>query len=173
MSDKHKVFISYYHKDDEKYRTQFEKLFEHLFISKSVNPGDIDTEDGTEYVKRLIREEYVTDASVIVVLMGNKTYCRKYVDWEIYAGLYGSGGKSGLLGLWLPSHPDYDKEKYKPKLVPARLHDNSKSEYAKMYDWTKDEIKIKRWVEQAFQDRIKKEDKIDNSREQMKQNTCD
>ena len=33
MSDtKHKVFISFYHEDDEKYRKKFEKLFGDLFI---------------------------------------------------------------------------------------------------------------------------------------------
>lgn len=38
-----KVFISYYHKDDQYYRNRFEDLFGHLIMSKSVEPGDIDT----------------------------------------------------------------------------------------------------------------------------------
>lgn len=32
--NKHKVFISYYHKDDSYYRERFESLFGHLFMSE-------------------------------------------------------------------------------------------------------------------------------------------
>lgn len=64
----HKVFISYYHKDDQYYRNRFEELFGDLFISKSVEPGDIDTDVSTEYIKRLIQQNYITDTSVLVVL---------------------------------------------------------------------------------------------------------
>ena len=169
---KHKVFISYYHEDDEDYRDDFEDLFGHLFINKSVEPGDIDEDISTEYIKRLIRENYITDTSVLVVLVGPKTYCRKHVDWEISAALSKkAGGYSGLLGLCLPTHPGYGK-KYNEDVVPPRLVDNLESGYAKFYDWTKDENKIKKWVEEAFQSRIDKADKIDNSREQFGYNRC-
>lgn len=142
---RHKVFISYYHKDDQYYRNQFEELFGHLFINKSVEPGDIDTDVSTEYIKRLIQKNYITDTSVLIVLVGPKTYCRKHVDWEISAALSKKvGGYSGLLGLCLPTHPDYSKDKYKADIVPPRLVDNLKSGYAKFYDWTEDENKIKK-----------------------------
>ena len=170
----HKVFISYYHKDDKYYRNRFEELFGHLFISKSVEPGDIDLDVSTEYIKRLIQQNYITDTSVLVVLAGPKTYCRKHVDWEISAALNKkAGGHSGLLGLCLPIHPDCGKDKYKADIVPPRLVDNLKSGYAKFYDWTEDESKIKKWVEAAFHARVDKADKIDNSREQYKHNRCE
>ena len=169
--NRHKVFLSYYHKDDQYYRNRFEKLFGHLFISKSVEPGDIDTDVSTEYIKRLIQQNYIEDTSVLVVLVGPKTYGRKHVDWEISATLNKKvGGYSGLLGLCLPTHPDYSKDKYNADVVPPRLVDNLKSGYAKFYDWTEDEAKIKKWTEEAFQSRIDKADKIDNSREQFKYN---
>ena len=63
---KHKLFISYYHKDDEYYRDRFEELFGDLFINKSVRYGDIDGDLSTEYIKRLIRENYISDTSVVV-----------------------------------------------------------------------------------------------------------
>lgn len=75
--DKHKVFISFYHKDDEKYRDEFEELFGHLFISKSVNDGDIDEDNSDEYIKHLIQEDYISDASVVLVLCGPNTWKRK------------------------------------------------------------------------------------------------
>lgn len=171
---RHKVFISYYHKDDQYYRNRFEKLFGHLFINKSVEPGDIDTDVSTEYIKRLIQQGYITDTSVLIVLVGPKTYCRKHVDWEISAALSKKvGGYSGLLGLCLPTHLNYGKDKYNPDIVPPRLIDNLKSGYAKFYDWAEDEIKIKKWVEEAFQDRVDKADKINNSRVQFKYNRCE
>ena len=43
-SEKHNVFISYYHKGNQKYRDEFETLFGHLFINKSVEEGDIDSD---------------------------------------------------------------------------------------------------------------------------------
>ena len=51
--------------------------------------------------KELIRENYISDTSVVVVLVGKNTYCRKHVDWEISAGLLNN---AGLIGLALPSH---------------------------------------------------------------------
>jgi hypothetical protein len=171
---RHKVFISYYHKDDQYYRDSFETLFGHLFADKSVKPGDIDSDDSDEYIKRLIQEDYIEDTSVLVVLVGPKTYCRKHVDWEISAALNKKvGGYSGILGLCLPTHPDYVKDKYNASIVPPRLVDNLKSGYAKFYNWSEDENKIKKWVEEAFQARIDKADKIDNSREQFKYNRCE
>jgi hypothetical protein len=165
------VFISYYHKDDQNYRNWFEKLFENLFISKSVEPGDIDSDNSTEYIKRLVQEGFISDASVVVVLVGPNTWKRKHVDWEISAGLNRKvGGYSGLMGLCLPNHSDYGRDKYNAELVPPRLVDNLKSGYAKFYDWTKEPNIIRDWIEEAFKNRIDKADRIDNSREQYKYN---
>jgi len=143
----HKVFISYYHKDDNKYRKKFEESFGHLFISKSVESGEIDTDVSDEYVKRLIREEYITDTSVLIFLVGPKTYCRKHVDWEISAGLSKkAGGYSGLLGLMLPTHPNF-REKYDPNTIPKRFYDNIKSGFSDFYYWSENEDNIKKWIE--------------------------
>lgn len=165
---KHKVFISYYHKDDEEYRNQFEDLFGDIFINKSVKEGDINSELSDEYIKRLIREEYISDSSVVVVLVGPHTYCRKHVDWEISAGLLKN---TGLVGLALPEHSSFKKDKYNKNDVPPRLVDNLKKNYAFFYDWTTNKDSMKNIIEKAFQNREKSDN--DNSREQMKKNRCD
>ena len=77
-SEKHKVFISYYHKGNQKYRDEFERLFGHLFINKSVEEGDIDSDNSDDYIKHLIQEDYISDASVVVVLCGQNTWKRKH-----------------------------------------------------------------------------------------------
>lgn len=167
-NSKHKVFISYYHKDDQYYKDKFEDLFGEIFINKSVGDGDIDDDLSANYIKRLIQEGYITDASVLVVLVGKNTYKRKHVDWEISAALNKKvGGYSGLLGLCLPDHPAYGKETYSKDDVPPRLADNLETGYAKLYDWTTSETTIKARIEDAFNARIDRKDKIDNSREQF------
>ncbi len=174
---RHKVFISYYHKEDEYYRNRFEELFGHLFINKSVKPGDIDTDISDEYIKRLIQQEYITDASVVLVLVGPKTHCRKHVDWEISAGLMKKvGGYSGLLGILLPEFPLTSEGKYYYDDLPPRLADNVKTSYAKIYTWNwvcAYEYRIKEAIEEAFKARVEKAHLIDNSRPQFKRNKCE
>lgn len=166
---KHKLFISYYHNDDEYYRNKFEKLFGDLFVNKSVKLGDIDDDLSTDYIKRLIRENYISDTSVVVVLVGKNTYCRKHVDWEISAGLLND---TGLIGLALPSHSSYKKDKYSKEDVPPRLVDNLESEYASFHDWTENRSTMVNWIEKAFENKSKMKDKKVNSRKQMKNNRC-
>lgn len=164
--EKHRVFISFYHKDDEKYRDEFEERFGHLFINKSVADGDIDSDNSDDYVKSLIQEEYISDASVVLVLCGPNTWKRKHVDWEISAGLSKKvGGYSGLVAMHLPTHPDYQNDKYNPDNIPPRLADNLKTKFASIRDWTTDEDVVKKMIQAAF-DRRTETDKIDNSREQ-------
>lgn len=168
-----KLFISYHHKDEE-YRERFDLLFNHLFINKSVCKGEIETDLSTFYIKRLIQEGYITDASVVVVLVGPRTYCRKHVDWEISAGLNRKvGGRSGLFGLCLPNHPNYLRSSYTPELVPPRLVDNLETGYAKLYDWTEDASIIIDHVDRAFDRKSRMVDEADNTRLQYINNRCD
>ena len=62
-------------------------------VSKSIQPGDIDTDTDTERVMQRIRDEYLKDSTVTVVLIGQHTWQRKYVDWEIYSSLRLSSNK--------------------------------------------------------------------------------
>lgn len=70
---KHKVFISFYHKDDQKYKNYIDKYLSKNIVNKSVSDGEYDSDNCDEYIKRLIREEKVSDASVVVVLVGPNT----------------------------------------------------------------------------------------------------
>ncbi len=168
---RHRVFISYYHYDDEHWRDRFAYLFSHIFMNTSVNPGDIDPDLSDEYIKALIQKNYISDASVLIVLVGSKTYCRKHVDWEISAALMKKVGKySGLLGLLLPTYPGYERNEYDPGTIPPRLLDNVGSGYAELHRWTEDEARVRSFIEEAFNNRIKKADLIANSRQQFRNN---
>jgi hypothetical protein len=161
-----KVFISYYHDEDEFYRTAFETAHGHLFINKSVRKGDIDPDNSDQYVKRLILEDYITDASVVMVLVGPNTKKRKHVDWEISAGLNKKvGGYSGLVGILLPEFP-INIDKYYYSDLPPRLSENVQSGFANVYDWKSSMSsgsEIKRIIENAFEKRNKYSSLIRNS----------
>lgn len=177
QTQRHKVFISYYHHDDQAYRDLFERTFGHLFISKSVQLGDINSDLSTEYIKRLIQEDYISNSSVVLVLIGPKTKCRKHVDWEISAGLnLKVGGYSGLMGILLPTFPLTINQNYEYGAVPGRMADNIRTEYALMYSWDwicQDAQRITTAIEQAFTNRVDKKHLIDNSRQQLQYNLCE
>ena len=175
MADtKHKVFISFYHFDDEKYKDALERDFGHLMTCKSVDEGEIDEDNSDDYIKRLIREEHITDASVVVVLIGPNTRKRKHVDWELYAGLTTkAGGNSGLLGVYLPELPTNSEGDWIYDDMPQRYADNRRSKYASFCGWKtliSSEAKFKSLIEAAFANRVTLKDKIDNSRLQMQRN---
>lgn len=172
---KRKAFVSYYHHDDENYRIQFDHLFDDLITSKSITDGDIDSDTSDEYAKMLIQKEYLHDTTILIVLIGEKTKCRKHVDWEIYGALdYRVGDKySGLLGLFLPSHPSYGSDNYSKSSIPKRLAANVESGYAILRDWTEDREKLQKYIELAIANR-EYDKKIENkSILQMKENECE
>ena len=169
-----KTFVSYYHNDDQEYREKFENLFEDLIISKSVAKDDIDADNSDEYIKQLIQKEYLKDTTVLVVLVGPNTKCRKHVDWEISGAISTKvGGNSGLLGIILPSHPDYGNNEYHPSNLPKRLAANIKSEYGILRDWTNDRVKMQNYIEEAFSKKSEVNKRITTSIPQMDKNTCE
>lgn len=169
---KHKVFISYYHKDDQKYKNYIDTYLSDDIINKSVSDGEYDPDNSDEYIKRLIREEKVSDSSVVIVLVGPNTKHRKHVDWEIYAGLRDSiNGCSGLVGIILPEVRTDSYGLYYYSDIPARLADNIKTGFAEYYPWDYATKHFEEIIEKAFNDRKRKHNLKDNSREQMKRNT--
>ena len=167
-----KLFVSYHHKDQD-YRDELDRHFNHLFINKSVCAGEIDTELSTEYVDRLIRDDYISDASVVLVLIGPRTYCRKHVDWEIAAGLNPKvRGRSGLFGMLLPNHPDYVSATYWRPLIPPRLLDNVDTGYAEIYHWTLNQQQVVWMVNRAFDKKNDRFVRSVNTRLQFTRNLC-
>ena len=90
----HKIFISYHHGDtpyegDKDYREKLEKILatSGIAINHSVPYEAISSDLMTETVRQKIRDEYLRDATVTVVLVGKDTWRRKHVDWEIGSSL--------------------------------------------------------------------------------------
>ena len=72
MNNRHGVFVSYYHEQDQGYRERFELLFSEIYDimeSKSVEIGDIDPYLKIETIHQKIRDNYLRDSTVTVVLV--------------------------------------------------------------------------------------------------------
>ena len=168
MGNRHNVFLSYYHEQDQKYKDRFVRMMGDNIVDKSVDLGDIiDNNLPTGAVLQRIREDYIAQVSVTVVLIGGCTWQRKYVDWEIGISLRESPTnlRCGLSGILLPEHPNFQHREYDPRLIPPRLADNCDGEnpFALIQDWTRNEEEIRGWIHQAFLRRRRQPDP-DNSR---------
>lgn len=155
MSNRHKVFVSYHHANDQAYRDEFERLmvdYYDIMISKSVNPLEIDDNLSVETIRQRIRDEYLRDSTVTVVLIGRETWQRKHVDWEIGSSIWNTqlNPRSGLLGIFLPSHPDYGRIQRTTGIMPPRLFFNHKCGYAGLMDWSINPFDIQYWIHQMY-----------------------
>ena len=168
----HKVFISFHH-EDERYKDLFTKMMGGNIVDRSVGDGDINPSNNTDYTRQIIRDNFIADATVTVVLIGKCTWQRKHVGWEIGSSLRDTKNNSrcGLLGIYLPNHYDYKRRICNQRLIPPRLADNSEGEYAyaKIYDWTDNEDYVRDWIDIAYKRRDRQPDP-DNSRKQFGNN---
>ncbi len=161
QTPRHNVFISH-HDADREYKKRFVQMMGDLIVNTSVDEDDIDDSNlATETVRQEIREGYIRQASVTVVLIGPCTWQRMHVDWEINASIRHTdfNQRNGLLGIWLPNHSDYQRDRYSERLVPARLIDNTGGDdrYARLYDWPEKQPRRREtvlgWIDEAFRRR--------------------
>ena len=155
-----KVFISYYHKDDEEYKRRLVQALSSKAIDKSVSPGDIHDQNlPVDEIRRRIRDDHIAGATVTVVLIGPCTWQRKHVDWEVSVSIIDrrNNERCGLVGLLLPTHPDYDKkpEDRNPRIIPPRLACNidGNDPFAVIYKWPRKRVarRVMPKVHRAFQ----------------------
>lgn len=174
----HKVFISYHH-DDQDEVEEFIETFDHerkAVITRALGVGmeqDVIDSDDTDYVMRRIRELYLKDSTVTIVLIGKCTWARRYVDWEIQASLrHGERvTPNGLLGIKLPN--------YKNNGYPDRLNMNLKQDekqedcYARVINYPKRKDTLAYLIEDAIHARTSRAHLIMNPRDRFKYNkTC-
>jgi len=104
---KHKVFISFHHKNDQIYKDELVKLGENndIFIDGSVDLGEIPEDWTDQHIREYIRDSHLKDTTVTILLVGTETKNRKHVDWEIYSSMFDGkvNKKSGLIVILLPS----------------------------------------------------------------------
>ena len=151
---KHKVFISYHHKNDQWAKDKLISFFNNddnfIFIDKSVHDGDISDDLSDEEIRQKIRDDYLCDSTVTILLVGIETKNRKHIDWELYSSMYDGkvNKKSGILVIQLPStypkyvtaaHGDIEKKSlYNSNIEWCSI--SSREEYEKRYPYLTDRI---------------------------------
>jgi hypothetical protein len=164
-STRHKCFVSYRVTDKEEVE-RFLDDFGTEFIPRSVGVTEEDDfiQSDDDYVKRRIREEYLTDSTVTIILLGSCTWSRKFIDWEISSSLRNdtSNRRSGLLAIPLPSMENSAR-------LPDRIRDNwreddESSSYALYSAYPSTTSALRQAIEKTFDARTEKATVVDNSR---------
>jgi hypothetical protein len=166
MSDKHKCFISYHEADRDEVETLIEDS-EDAFIDKIVGAFDYEpvASEDEEYIKRVIREDYLTDSTVTIVMVGKCTWARKFVDWEIASTLRNDekNKRSGLMGITLPSVASDDSRRCPARLEANRGKPGDDSKYARWYVYPSSVASLIDCIEDAYQARDDRAGVVDNS----------
>jgi hypothetical protein len=145
--NKHKVFISYYHHKDQFHKNYLIDVLNpthDLFDDYSVNQDEIDeTGKSDETIRRIIRDDYIADATVLILLCGVETKYRKFVDWELHAAMYDTelNPKMGIIVINLPTISQSRRgptDIEKPLVSPGSTNWtslNTRSEYESHYPY--------------------------------------
>jgi len=164
-STRHKCFISYHAADTDDV-TQFISDFGTEFIAKTVGVTDEDDfidSTNSDYIMDQIRSKYLADSTVTIVLVGQCTWARRYVDWEIYSSLRSSklSKVNGLLAIQLPGGGK----------IQARVDDNIERQanatdigYARWMAYPSSKSTLRGWISDAFDARTSRSYLINNSR---------
>ena len=100
----HKCFISF-KTEDESYKKEIQDDLDIDMIDKSLNEA-INSDD-EDYIMRKIREDYLSDSTVTIFLIGNKSAentfweDQTYIKRELQASLYNgeNNTRNGILGV--------------------------------------------------------------------------
>lgn len=172
-----KCFISYHHADQIEVYSFIRAFdsFHDIFIYRGLGlsmADDIINSTNTDYVMQRIRELYLSDSTVTIVMIGQCTWARRYVDWEIQASLRQglANTPNGLLGIKLPS--------YRGNGYPARLNANLRPAeagtlsdcYARVIDYPSSTETLRYWIEDAFSARTTRRNLINNPRDRFSYN---
>ena len=103
---KRNVFLTYHHDDQAEVE-------------------DFIDSDNTDYVLRQLREKYTTGTSATIALIGQCTWARKYVNWEVAATLRNNQNdpRGGLLAVQLPSIDGRNDITLPPRVTKNRDYD--------------------------------------------------
>ena len=147
----HKVFISYHHENDQLYKDKLLKLNKQnpMFIDGSVETNDISDELDDQMIRQKIRDEYLRDTTVTILLVGIETKNRKHVDWELYSSMFDGkvNKKSAMIVIMLPTtnctRCNVVSDKEKQILYPdisSWTTINERAEYENFYPYLPDRI---------------------------------
>ncbi len=103
VSELPSIFISYYHGHDWPLRKALEDKIGDSFLSVSFYPGEASAESSDRVLRTVLRPR-IQACDATIVLVSDRTYTRKWVDWEIHAALSPQNASEvkPLLGILSP-----------------------------------------------------------------------
>jgi hypothetical protein len=176
---KRTVFVSYYGGDNTDARAFLDQWAVRIGVfTPRILGEEAYTREGLiqsnnpDYVMGQIRQRYIADASVTLLLVGTCTHSRRYIDWELKATLRrGESLPNGLLAILLPSA---QRDGSFPAL-PERFSKNydqgsNPNSYARYYFMPSTTDELDRWIEDAVVARTTRSGLIQNDAEMMAYN---
>ncbi len=150
---KRRVFVSHYRGDRNEVDTFIEEfanrqnVFTPYVLGANDNDDFIDS-NNPEYVMTQIRQKYLQDTTVTIVLVGSCTHGRRYVDWELKSSLsQGQNTPNGVMGVILPSQGD---SCYMPQRLADNWNKGHENCYAKYWVYPSSAQQLGGWIEDAF-----------------------
>ena len=132
------------------------------------NDEFIDSND-TDYVMGQIRERYLLDSTVTIVLLGSCTHSRRYVDWEIKSSLRQGGyTPNGLISIVLQSQ---NNSAHLPPRFEKNWNKEHSSCYARHWSYPSTGNQLGEWIDDAYNARTIRNNLIENPQEMMKYNS--
>ena len=170
---RHKCFITYHGADIDAV-SAFVETYADVFIPRVIGVSDSDhfqdpiTSEDEEYIKSQIGSKYLSDSTVTILFVGQCTWSRKFVDWELSSTLK-DGAVNKRNGLMAITPQDRSQNS-----LPSRFSDNWKGseKYARYYYYPKSATELRGCIEDAFQARTTRTHLIDDSRVLRKINSA-
>ena len=147
---RHRCFLAH-HAEDAEEVLSFVEAHQDVIIPISIGVEDDDFIDSQndDYVMSQIRAKYLGASTVTIVLVGQCTWARKYVDWEIYSSLRSSSSSSvnGLISVRMASGNNAQRP---PRLNANIAGPSGKDGYARAYSYPTSPTSLRTMVEDAF-----------------------
>jgi hypothetical protein len=171
---KRRVFVSHYRGD----RTEVDNFIDYFanqlgiftpyVLGANENDDFIDS-DNPEYVMTRIRELYLKDTTVTIVLVGSCTHSRRYIDWELKSSLRQSDNyiANGVMGVILPSQ---GSSANLPPRLEANWEKGHENCYARYWIYPRSGNELGEWIDDAYSARSTRNHLIKNSQTMMKYN---
>lgn len=151
---RHKVFVSY-HAADAVEVLEFIERNTDVFIPRAIgmeeDGSDIIDSTNVAYIRQTIKSKFLRDSTVTLVAIGECTWARKFVDWEIYTSLRSDPTPNGLLAVQLPSVARSSPSI--PERLSANLAPKNETGYANYYVPPASQSSLRRWIQEAFDGR--------------------
>ncbi|MCB8044325.1 TIR domain-containing protein [Microbacterium oxydans] len=126
-----------------------------VFIPRAIgmeeDGSDIIDSTNVAYIRQTIKSKFLRDSTVTLVAIGECTWARKFVDWEIYTSLRSDPTPNGLLAVQLPSVAGSSPSI--PARLSANLAPNGETGYANYYVPPTSQSSLRSWIQEAFDGR--------------------